>query len=907
VLAVAATAVVATVWAVGGARLTALEWWLYDGSLRARPPVERRSPLVIVARDAASEARFGAGQWDRAVLARLIGGIARGGAAVIGIDVPLDRPSTPGRGGASSDALLSQATALAETVVYATTLDVARSAPATDLRPGVHPSWPARSRWPVSLLEAAPVGGALPGWAQQARGVGHTLAPEDPDGVVRAVPLLVGVGDRVVPAFGLALAATFLNASPEAIALEGSHTLVVARGSAAPLRIAVDRRGRALVRYRAPELGRAFHVVPLGDIWAAIEGGHVEILQGLVDDKVVLVLAEPRQEQRPTPLGVMTEVAIHAHLLDTVLASNAPRQIPLAWTVAGTLVIAGLSAWLVLSLRWWLGLIGVLVLVVAYGASLILALGMGLVLPVVVPASAVAVASAAALVWNQLASGRRIDRLEAEISRVQTELRSAGDVLVRQESAVEALEEDLEAARVAVARSTGAERDLVRATDALRVELVQARAQEEQTRRRLQSLESELRGLRAVDAHPSALPDTERERLRAACERMEIVTRDPVVLAAFRDLEKAARVSLPILLTGEPGTGKELFARAAHRLSARAGRPFVAVNMAAISPELFESELFGHVRGSFTGATGDRKGYFEQADGGTIFLDEIGDLRGEHQGKLLRVLQEKTFYRVGATGPTVVDVRVVAATNRDLERGIAEGWFREDLYFRLKGLVLRLPPLRERAADIPLLAARFVATAAAEIGQRPVTLSEEAARALQRHGWGGNIRELQNCLRQAAALAEGPILTEAGLRLAPAAPRGGGEPAPEADGDAAVLTCLRERRFDMQAAADTLGWDRSTVTQRLKGLGFRALVEAQGDRARAALVVAGDASLARMVELKLREYHEHLLRSVGGFDSAEAAVAACRRRFKNLPERHFRSLELLVRQHFDHRSPPTIG
>jgi transcriptional regulator with GAF, ATPase, and Fis domain len=319
--------------------------------------------------------------------------------------------------------------------------------------------------------------------------------------------------------------------------------------------------------------------------------------------------------------------------------------------------------------------------------------------------------------------------------------------------------------------------------------------------------------------------------------------------------------------------------------------------MAAIPPELFESELFGHVKGSFTGAVAERKGYFEQADGGTIFLDEIGELRAEHQSKLLRVLQEKTFYRVGATRPTAVDVRVVAASNRDLERGIAEGWFREDLYFRLKGLVLRLPPLRERRADIAPLAARFLEEAATEAGRR-VTLSEAALVALEEHDWPGNVRELQHCLRQAVALAERKILTPEDLRLR-LAPQG--ERRLDAADDTAVLACLRQHGFDMQATARALGWDRSTVTQRLKGLGFRALVEAGGDRERAATALAGDAALRRAVELKLGEYHDHLLRAIEGFDSAEAALAACRRRFKNLPERHFRSLELLVREHFDRR------
>jgi transcriptional regulator with GAF, ATPase, and Fis domain len=264
----------------------------------------------------------------------------------------------------------------------------------------------------------------------------------------------------------------------------------------------------------------------------------------------------------------------------------------------------------------------------------------------------------------------------------------------------------------------------------------------------------------------------------------------------------------------------------------------------------------------------------------------------------LRVLQDKSFYRVGATRPTTVDVRIVAASNRDLERGSAEGWFREDLYFRLKGLVLRLPPLRERPKDVPLLAERFVREAAAEVGRPPLPLSDAALAALERNDWPGNARELQNCLRQALALADGSAITVADLRL-PAR-----EPVREdSGGDEAVLDSLRRHGFDMQATARALGWDRSTVTQRLKGLGFRALVDSQGDRGKAALALAGDPALGRTVELKLREYSDHLLRVVEGFGSPDQAVAACRKRFKNLPERHFRSLELLVRQHFDRRSP----
>ena len=830
-LAAGATAVAAAISLLGGPGVTALDWSVYDTWLRARVTVGQAPSLVIVARDPASEARFGTGPWDRAVVARVIGALGRGGAAVVGLDVPLGMPSVPGRGGAASDALLAQAAQAVDVIAV--------------MAPGVVPDGK----------------------------VGHAFAEPDGDGVVRAVPLWVTATGRPVPAFGAALAGALSDAP------------------AADTRVPVDTRGRALVDFAGAALPRGVTVVSFVELWTAIEQGRGDVLRTLVTDKAVLVIAEPVRTTVRTPVGEMSPIAVQAHFARGLIAGSRHRELPPVVTAAVTLALAALAAWLVMCARWWLVPVGVVALGAAYGVALVLALvNAGLVLPLVLPFGSLMLASLGALVTRHLASAARARRLDADNAR-------ARETLIRHESAVEALEEDLEAARAAVARSTGAERDLGRAADALREQLAEARRQEEATRQRLHSLERELSGLRPVEARSGPLGETDQETLRRACEEAGILTRDGAVLAIFRDLGRAARSSLPIVITGEPGTGKELFARAAHRLSARAARPFVAVNMAAIPPHLFESELFGHVKGAFTGAVTDRRGYFEQADGGTIFLDEIGELRADQQSKLLRVLQEKAFHKVGAARPLSVDVRVVAASNRDLERGVAEGWFREDLWFRLKGLVLRLPPLRARPDDVPLLASRLVAEAAAEFGRARVALSEDAVAALRAHRWPGNVRELQNCLRQAVALADGPVLKRESLRLPEPERRGGIEPAAETD-DAAVLTSLRRHGFDMQTAARELGWDRSTVTQRLKGLGFRALVEAGGDRSKAALELAGDAALAPAVALKLREYHEHLLRSVATFDSAEAAVAASRRRFKNLPERHFRSLEFLVRQQF---------
>ena len=865
VIGLAATLVAIGVLALGGAGASALEWSIYDGWLRARASAPVRSALVIVVRDPASEARFGTGPWDRAVLARVITSLSRAGASVVGVDAPLGQPSAPGHGGASSDAMLSQAITLAENVVFPIALELADGRAAGDASaamPG-HRSWPALSTTSREFPEARPLAALMPGLAQYAKGIGHTLAPADLDGVTRRVPLFVRVGDRGVPAYGLALAAAFANVDRA--------------------RIPVDRRGRVLIGAGLSEVPRGLEVVPFGDAWRAIEERQGEKLQSLVADRIVLLLVAPAPGSERPPLGLASKpIVIQVNLLDTILARSWLSETPPAGAALVAVLLSGLAAWLWLALRWWKAAIGLAVLALGYTAGLVLSpSAVGVLLPLAVPLGAVVVSSVSALLWNQLSSTHRIRHLEGEVAAIRA-------ALVRQESSVEGLEEDLEAARAAVARSTGGE-------EALRAQLATARAQEEETRARLERLEHQSRMLGGAAA---PLGDAEQQRLRHECERVGIVTRDPAVLAVFRDLEKAARSSLSILVTGEPGTGKELFARAAHRLSPRADGPFVAVNMAAIPADLFESEMFGHVRGSFTGAVGDRKGLFEQANRGTIFLDEIGELRPEHQSKLLRVLQDKSFYRVGATRPTTVDVRVVAASNRDLERGIAEGWFREDLFFRLKGLVVRLPPLRERKADIPLLAARFVQDAAAEVGRPPLPLSAAALAAIERRDWPGNARELQNCLRQALALADGVAIAVEDLRLPSR------EPGRDDSGsDAAVLAALRQNGFDMQATARALGWDRSTVTQRLKGLGFRSLVESDGDRAKAALALAGDPTLGPTVEVKLREYTEHLLRVVEGFNSPDDATAACRRRFKNLPERHFRSLELLVRQHFERRSP----
>jgi two-component system NtrC family response regulator len=244
----------------------------------------------------------------------------------------------------------------------------------------------------------------------------------------------------------------------------------------------------------------------------------------------------------------------------------------------------------------------------------------------------------------------------------------------------------------------------------------------------------------------------------------EIIGESRAMKEVFELVEKVAATKATTLITGESGTGKELVARAIHARSPRAGESFIAVNCMALTETLLESELFGHEKGSFTGASSRRKGRFELADKGTLFLDEVGEIPASVQVKLLRVLQERTFERVGGDQPITVDVRIVAATNRDLSRAVKEGIFREDLYYRLNVVRIDIPPLRERPEDLPALVAHFVGKYAGEVGRAAPEVSPEAMRRIYDHPWPGNVRELENALERAVILA-GPEIRPSDLPL----------------------------------------------------------------------------------------------------------------------------------------------
>jgi two-component system, NtrC family, response regulator AtoC len=304
-----------------------------------------------------------------------------------------------------------------------------------------------------------------------------------------------------------------------------------------------------------------------------------------------------------------------------------------------------------------------------------------------------------------------------------------------------------------------------------------------------------------------------------------VVGRSPAMVEVYRTVARVAASRSTVLIEGESGTGKELIAAALHRHSDRAGGRLVAVDCGSLTDSLLESELFGYVRGAFTGAVGEKKGLFEEANGGTIFLDEIGDIGPSMQAKLLRVLQEYETKRVGGQEWIRVDVRVVAATNRNLQQLVERGTFRDDLFYRLKVVTITLPPLRDRREDIPLLAEYFVRRYAGRSGKAISHLTPEAMTLLTEHPWPGNIRELEHCIERAVALASGQVLTPEDLapelRASVESTLFRGAPTLEEVKRRYLAHVLQETGGNISRAAATLGVERRSLQRMLRRYGLR--------------------------------------------------------------------------------------
>jgi transcriptional regulator with PAS, ATPase and Fis domain/CHASE2 domain-containing sensor protein len=822
--------------------------WLTEWQLShlSSPPVA--PSIVLVRAEEASPALCGEGRWNLNALEATFLALHQAGASVIAPMIEVSVPIPSECGGLSGLVHLAEVTKHVGTVVYPDSV-------------------------PPALAQAAIRTGSL------------GLASDD-DGMVSGFTFSSSSLNSLSRPFGSAVAAL---ASTSETAVVTTDALLYVPGM-------MPKKDESL-----------FPTYPFTDVWSLVQAGEREKLVRLFQGKIVflysgssigLALSTPRQSNVPVAL-------FHAKLANAYLTNSWVLTSPFAVAFLVTVSLGGLLAvpmFRELSLS-RLGLIGLGIALVASG-FFFFGFHWGRIWPLFSMGLSVGMTIVGVVAWRFLQSRatvqERIAQREQQLTQLEHEF--AG-----KQNHVRQLEGQLYDAQHQTNQSVTVIEELQVSQNSALSQLERYQDEMQETRRKMDRLQEELHDLRQhVSASPAEVSSedlaVDHQELIQECEAFQIVTRDQTVLRLFQNLKKAAATQVPILLLGETGTGKEVFAKAAHALSPRRQGPFISVNMAAIRSELFEGELFGHVKGAFTGAVG-RTGFLESAHGGTLFLDEVGDLPLDLQAKLLRFLEDGGFHRVGQSCLTHIDTRIIAATNRDLQREVQAGRYREDLYYRLRGMVLTLPPLRARCqADHMLLAQSFLQQCAHVQHRTDLAFTQGALDAILAHQWPGNIRELRQTISQAVALANGPMITEGDLNLGePTTSVAGGNWVKEDLGqreDAMVLDCLRRHKFEMQATATTLGWDRGTVTQRLKGLGFQALMEYQGNIQAAAHALAGDERFVRVVEGRLREYANNLVPPSKHYGSVEEAIADCRKRFRNLPERHFPAVEQLIHARF---------
>ncbi|MEC4681308.1 MAG: sigma 54-interacting transcriptional regulator [Nitrospirota bacterium] len=824
------------------------ERWLADWQLSHRPSHPVASSVVLVRAERNSAALCGEGRWNLTVLQATFLALHQAGASVIAPLMNGSMPIPSECGGLTGLVQLAEVTKHVGSVVY------------PDSVPSV--------------------------LAQNARGTGALGWVPDEDRGVRGFTFDSSSLDLLRLPFGLAVASSTTTSVTAPMA--GSFLYVPST---------MSQKGEVL-----------FPTHRFTGVWKLIQARNQESLVRLFQGKMVFLFSSSLMSQGLfAPIEFSVPVAfLHVKLANAYLTNSwvvpAPFVVVFFMTVGlGWLAIVPMFRGLARSrLGFFIGF----VMVLFASGFLFLGFQWGWMWPLFSMGLAVGMTMIGIVVWgfwqSRATVQQRIVQGEQQLTRLKQKL-------VGKQQDVRQLNEQLYDAQLQTNQSVIVIEALQISQDQALSQLGISQGEIKQTRRKIDRLQEELHDLRqqapaSLPHYPSEPLTVDHQELIQECEAHHIVTRDPVVFQLFHNLKKAAATHIPILLLGETGTGKEVFAKAVHALSPRRQGPFISVNMAAIRAELFEGELFGHVKGAFTGAVG-RTGFLESAHNGTLFLDEVGDLPLNLQAKLLRFLEDGRFHRVGQSSVTHVDVRVIAATNRDLQQEVHGGRYREDLYYRLRSIVLTLPPLRTRSqADHVLLAQFFLKQCAQFQHRTDLSFTQGALDAIVAHQWPGNIRELRQTVAQAVALADGSVITETDLNLEGPKISVVSENWVKEDlgrqEDAMVLDCLRLHKFDMQATAATLGWDRGTVTQRLKGLGFQALMEYQGDVHAAARALAGDERFVRVVEGRLREYANNLVPGSKRYGSVEEAIADCRKRFRNLPERHFPAVEQLLHARF---------
>jgi transcriptional regulator with GAF, ATPase, and Fis domain len=754
------------------------------------------------------------------------------------------------------DDLLAGVTAEAGTVVLGSYLGTVVREAGTDARADGAPEM---FRYP-GALGVSRFGSELhlpfPALRSGAAGIGHLNIGDD-----AGIPLFIAGGGGALPAFAVEVLRVAARVPRAALRFDGARLSLPWDGREIVVPADADQQARVL-----PPGPQTIALYPFLEVLRSYDalraGGAASVPVASFRGKIILVgiIAEGRSTFVDTPVrSRLPSVLLHAGFLENAIRGGFLR--PLAWplTVVLLVLIAAACALSVLFLD------RPLRLVVAWGVPLIAVAASFLLfalarveLPLVPVVTAAIVAGLGALILQHRSVRHRMDALQVEKDDIAARLHD-------REAKLAALERELVEATASRAADRSAE---------LLEEIRRYKAE-----------------IRTLASRRDDMEVFEQGREEEGGEFEELVFDRNGKFAAVVDfVRKIASSTAPVLIQGESGTGKELVARALHRRSPRAERAFVAVNCGALAETLLESELFGHEKGAFTGAVKEKAGRFERADGGTVFLDEIGEVSENFQLKLLRVLQEGQFERVGGTETIRVDVRVIAATNKDLKTLVKSGKFREDLFYRLNVLAVELPPLRERQEDIPLLVELFLRREGSDL-----RLSRNVMDALTAHSWPGNVRELESVVRRAALLAraEGRTMVTMGDLTEEVSAAFRGAAALEDQ----VLEAVRERGFSRSSVTDTAaelgGLNRGTVAEHLRGRFLQAFQEHTFsiEDTVTALALSTDPEVTGRVRKRLLEYLQNITEGLDAGRPWNEVRQSLRPKMKNLPRKYHDCLE----------------
>ncbi len=851
----------------------------YRFRLRGKRPVDPR--IVLIDIDEKSIAAIGRWPWDRGIHAEMIDILFESGAKVIGYDILFKQPSL-GAGEAGDKALVS-AIQKAGNVILPTGFELEDS--------GSH-----------SLLRVLREVGPFSALREAAAGIGHISSNRDPDGIIRRVPLSVDNNGSRFPSFSMAMLA------------EDSRTH-------SDKMIPVDAQGMMQINYAGLWVETFDHYSFIDILEAWRERGAGKGLKEALNGKMIIISnTATGYDLKPIPLeSDYPGGGIHASTLNTLLSGHFLKALGSGPSFVMVFLLATGTALLSIGRRGWMGFAsGFLPLFITLLAAILL-FSKGIILPVLFPLITLPLSYMTILFYENIISRNRLLNLNQEKTKIVADLHKVNQTLELNRKELEVKRLTLSATLHEMRSEKNQKNDDLQTISSLRDELEEADERGRSLLGEKRALQKKIDGFSPENFKQGTKLEAPWETLSSEARRYRIIAQSSPMLEIIKRIKKAAITREPILILGETGTGKELIAEAIHALSPRSKKKdLVTVNMAAIPEALFESTLFGHKKGTFSGADRDRIGKFQEADGGTIFLDEIGEIPLSLQVKLLRVLETGAVDQVGATQTERVDVRVIAATNRNLRAELDRKTFREDLYFRLDGISVQLPPLRERKEDLGPLVEYLIQNKCYESGIDMKDISQGAMERIKQHPWPGNVRELKRVISKGIILSEGNTITEADLELdsaslTPGQSKDNKSPASESmdlEGtiindkdlsDTDFLSLLRKNKFRIKDTAAQLKVNYLAVGSRFKGIALKTLDEQHGDVEATAEMLSGGGGESNRVEAKIRKYHQNLIESVRDFSDCEEAIQKNRLLLRNVKKKYHPSMERLIRKYFNSR------